>query len=135
VVASHAGYRFGDQSYMLDRDSVERIAARRGVIGLIMAQHQLNDGIRDDETETLDESLDVIRRHIDRISEITGSAEHVAIGSDLDGFIKPTMGGIERASDFAALEARLRESYPQDGELIASRNAVRVLKDLWSPGP
>jgi hypothetical protein len=39
VIASHAGYRFGGQSYMLDRPDIERIAKHDGVIGLIMAQY------------------------------------------------------------------------------------------------
>src|SRR5450755_3560363 len=50
VLASHAGYRFGSQEYMLDRHVITRIKARGGVIGLIMAQHQLNDGIRRNRT-------------------------------------------------------------------------------------
>ena len=53
VLASHAGYRFGSQEYMLDRHVITRIKARGGVIGLIMAQHQLNDGIRRNRTKNL----------------------------------------------------------------------------------
>ena len=131
VINSHAGYRFGTQEYMLDATTVERIAKRRGVIGLIMAQHQLNDGIRKKQTETFEESFEVICKHIDKVREITGSNEHVAIGSDLDGFIKPTMGGLETMADLAQLEAALAKRYGDDAELIASGNAVRVLRELW----
>jgi microsomal dipeptidase-like Zn-dependent dipeptidase len=131
VINSHAGYRFGKQEYMLDTRTVERIAERRGVIGLILAQHQLNDGIRKKETETFDESFEVICKHIDRIREITGSHEYVAIGSDFDGFIKPTMGGLENMADLAQLEGALADRYGDDAELITSGNAVRVLRDLW----
>jgi microsomal dipeptidase-like Zn-dependent dipeptidase len=131
VLNSHAGYRFGTQDYMLDTPTIERIAKRRGVIGLIMAQHQLNDGIRKKETETFEESFEVICRHIDKLRAITGSYEHTAIGSDLDGFIKPTMGGLETMADLARLETELRKRYGADAELIASGNAVRVLRELW----
>ncbi len=131
VVNSHAGYRFGEQEYMLDTPTVERIAKRRGVIGLIMAQHQLNDGIREKETTTFDESFEVICKHIDKIHEITGSHEYVGIGSDFDGFIKPTMGGLEKSTDLAQLEEALAKQYGDDAELITSANAVRVLRDLW----
>jgi microsomal dipeptidase-like Zn-dependent dipeptidase len=131
VVNSHAGYRFGEQEYMLDTPTVERIAKRRGVIGLIMAQHQLNEGIREKETTTFDESFEVICKHIDKIHEITGSHEYVGIGSDFDGFIKPTMGGLEKSTDLAQLEEALAKQYGDDAELITSANAVRVLRDLW----
>ena len=74
VVATHAGYRFGEQEYMLDRDASCGSRARDGVIGLIMAQHQLNDGLPGAEARRRsDESFEVICRHIDRIAEITGS--------------------------------------------------------------
>ena len=53
VIASHAGYRFGGQSYNLTDGTIARIAARGGVIGLILAQHQLNDGVRRTDTQTL----------------------------------------------------------------------------------
>lgn len=131
VVNTHAGYRFGKQEYMLDAPTIERIAKRRGVIGLILAQHQLNDGIRKRETETFEESFEVICKHIDKIREITGSNEFVAIGSDLDGFIKPTMGGLETMADMAQLEQALEQRYGADAELIACGNAVRVLRQLW----
>ncbi|HEX8067522.1 MAG TPA: membrane dipeptidase [Thermoleophilaceae bacterium] len=132
IVNSHAGYRFGEQEYMLDAPTVERIARRRGMVGLILAQHQLNDGIRKKETETFEESFEVLRRHVDKLHEITGSHEYVGIGSDFDGFIKPTMGGIESMSDMAKLEDALTRHYgAADAELIASGNARRVLRELW----
>lgn len=134
VLASHAGYRFGSQDYMLDRHTIMRIKKRGGVIGLIMAQHQLNDGIRSKGTKTLDESLAVIRRHIDEIHKITASHDYVAFGTDFDGFIKPTMGGLENASDLAKLERTLREHYePADADAITSGNALRVLRRLFAP--
>ena len=37
------GHRFGEQAYMLSPATIERIAERDGVIGLILAQHQLNE--------------------------------------------------------------------------------------------
>jgi membrane dipeptidase len=131
VINSHAGYRHGRQEYMCDRRTVERIADSRGVIGLILAQHQLNDGITK-ETDDFDESFEVLRKHIDKIFEITGSHEYVAIGSDFDGFIKPTMGGLENMADLAKLEEPLAEHYgAENAKRITSGNAERVLRELW----
>ena len=130
VINSHAGYRFGTQEYMLDAPTIERIAARRGIVGLIMAQHQLNDGLRKRERR-FEESFEVICQHIDKLHEITGSHEHTALGTDFDGFIKPTMGGLETPADLRHLESRLADRYGDDAELITSGNALRVLRELW----
>jgi microsomal dipeptidase-like Zn-dependent dipeptidase len=131
IVSTHAGYRFGTQHYMLSQSQVLEIKRRDGVIGLIMAQHQLCDGIRK-RTKTFEESFEVTCRHIDRIREITGSHRHVALGTDFDGFIKPTMGGRESAAALNQLETRLVSRYRDDAELICSGNALRVLRKMWS---
>jgi microsomal dipeptidase-like Zn-dependent dipeptidase len=132
VVSTHAGYRFGRQQYMHDDETVRRIARRDGVIGLIMAQHQLNDGLRKERTSTLAQSLDVIRRHVDKLAEVTGSHRHVALGTDFDGFIKPTMSGLESTGDLRRLEEALQRHYGDDAELMTSGNSLRVLRRLWA---
>jgi microsomal dipeptidase-like Zn-dependent dipeptidase len=135
VVSTHAGFRFGKQQYMCDRGIVEKIAERDGVIGLIMAQHQLNDGLRrhKDFTVTFAESLEVICAHIDRIAEITGGYDHIGLGTDFDGFIKPTMAGLDTMSDLATLDAALRKKYGDEATgKMTSGNALRVLRKLWS---
>jgi microsomal dipeptidase-like Zn-dependent dipeptidase len=132
VISTHAGYRFGKQQYMCDEEILLEIMRRKGVVGLIMAQHQLNDGIRKKETTSLEESLEVICKHIDKIAEVTGGYEQIALGTDFDGFIKPSMGGLETAADLRLLEEALRERYgDEDTELMASGNALRVLRTLW----
>ena len=131
VIASHAGYRFGKQEYMLAESTIREIQRRDGVIGLIMAQYQLNDGLRRRRTTRFDESLAVIFRHIDEIARITGDHRHIALGSDFDGFIKPTMSGLEDSGQLGALERALWEQYGHDAELICSENARRVLYRLW----
>jgi microsomal dipeptidase-like Zn-dependent dipeptidase len=129
IIASHAGFRCGRQSYNLSRDTVSSIAERDGVIGLILAQHQLNDGIiRFRKTKDLDESMRVICRHIKAIHEVTGTYDNIAIGSDLDGFIKPTMTGLDYASDLGKLRDPLEEFFPGQSERILSGNALRVVR-------
>ena len=113
MIASHAGYRFGGQHYNLTDGTIAQIAARDGVVGLIFAQHQINDGLRRTDTKTLNESLDVLDRHIDAIG-----VEHVALGSDLDGFIRPTIGGVESAADLKPFADALRARRPEDAERI-----------------
>jgi microsomal dipeptidase-like Zn-dependent dipeptidase len=132
VIASHAGFRFGRDRYNLDEATVERIAARDGVIALLLAEHQLADGLRLRRTTSLAESLEVVFSHLDRIREIAGSHRHSAIGSDLDGFIKPTLAGLSDAGALAALRQALVDRYGKaDAELIASGNALRPLRSHW----
>ena len=131
VIATHAGYRFGDQAYMLGEDTIREIARRDGVIGLIMAQHQLNDGLDVDPDGGEAATFETVRRHIDAIREVTGSNAHAGIGSDLDGFIKPTVAGIDSADDLAKLRAPLREAYDTDAEAILGGNAERVLRQTF----
>jgi membrane dipeptidase len=129
VIATHAGYRFGEQEYMLSPSTICKIAGRGGVVGLVLGRHQLNEcaGVNPEDPG---ETPLVIRRHIDAIRAATpdNSNAHVAIGSDLDGFIKPTVAGIETAGDLAKLEAPLRQAYGADAEAILSGNAMRVAK-------
>ncbi len=138
VISTHAGYRFGKQQYMHDEETLLQIKRRKGVVGLIMAQHQLNDGIRKkrDFTKTLDESFEVICKHINKIHDVTGGYDHVAIGTDFDGFIKPTVSGLESAADLVLLEAALIDRYGKEiAERITWKNALGVLQRLWPKSP
>ena len=139
VIATHSGYRFGllfKQQYMLDEETVLEIKRRQGVIGLIMAQHQLRSGVRLLPTWNFKQSFKVIKRHIDKIAGITGSFEHVALGTDFDGFIKPTMSGLGDMGDLQRLEEALVNEYGRaNADLMTSDNAIRVLKTLWDGKP
>jgi microsomal dipeptidase-like Zn-dependent dipeptidase len=137
VIATHAGYRFGrhGQEYMLSGETIRRIAARDGVIGLIMARHQLNEGMGladpDDPKTTqgvLKKHIDAIRRHVPDHTN-----RHVAIGSDLDGFIKPTLAGIDTAGDLVKLRDYLVEDFEDDADLILNDNALRMARRALAP--
>ncbi|MEA2154748.1 MAG: rane dipeptidase, partial [Solirubrobacteraceae bacterium] len=133
VIASHAGYRFGNQAYMLDRHTIEQIARRDGVIGLILARHQLQDGLGDGDG--IAHTAATIEAHVREIHSITGSNAFTGIGSDLDGFIKPTMSAIEASEDLAALERPLRDAFPDDADAILCGNAMRVVRRVLSQRP
>ena len=132
VLVSHAGYRFGGQEYMLDEAAARAVAARDGVIGLIFAQHQLLDGLGRKHARTFDESFEVLCTHIDKLASVTGSFRHIGLGTDFDGFIKPTLGGLESSADLAQLERALRSKYGnENAEAITSGNALRLLRGYW----
>jgi microsomal dipeptidase-like Zn-dependent dipeptidase len=136
LFSSHAGYRFGKQEYMYTEETVRAVAARKGLIGLIFAQHQLLDGLKPGKTKTFDQSFQAICKHIDRIAEITGDHANVGIGTDFDGFIKPTLGGLESSADLAQLETALRNKYGDEiTDAITSGNALRLLRGYWHGAP
>jgi Membrane dipeptidase (Peptidase family M19) len=112
-------------------DTVRQIADRDGVMGLILARHQMNDGVRKRPTKRLRESVAVICRHIDCIEESSGPG-HVALETDRDGFIKPMMGGLETAAELAKLPGPLLEHYRDEANVDAFLygNARRVVEPI-----
>jgi microsomal dipeptidase-like Zn-dependent dipeptidase len=132
VIASHIGVRGvveQTQSYNISADTIRRIKARGGVVGLILAQHQL--GTTDDE----EQSRAVLGKHIGAIFDVAGSHEFTGIGSDLDGFINPTVDGVDQPDDFPKLEGWIRDLYPDDADAILYGNARRVLEQALRGRP
>lgn len=133
VIASHMACRFGTFEYDLPDDVIRRIGERRGVLGIIFCDHLVRDGLLPRKTRKFAQSVQLVLQHVRRIERVTGSMDHAAIGSDLDGFIKPTLRGLEHMGRMAALEAALvRELGEAEARKIASENALRVLKAVWA---
>jgi microsomal dipeptidase-like Zn-dependent dipeptidase len=131
VLATHMAYRFGGLEYAFDDDTVHDVAARGGVMGLIVCQHYITSGLHD-VPETFQGSVKALCRHIDKLHELTGSYDHIAIGSDLDGYIKPALPGLEHQGRMADLQRALRERYGAEvAGQIAAGNALRVLRAQW----
>jgi microsomal dipeptidase-like Zn-dependent dipeptidase len=125
VIASHVGAASAgpsDHAYNLTPETMRRVRDRDGVIGIIMAQHLLGD------TSTADASRELLARHITAVHDAVGSHRNTAIGTDLDGFISPTLVGIETAEDLARLEQWIRDIEPDDAEGILHENATRVVR-------
>jgi membrane dipeptidase len=131
VIATHMAYRFGGLEYSFDDDTVTRVAARGGLLGLILCQHYITSGLPD-VAETFDGSVGALCRHIDKIHELTGSYDHIGVGSDLDGYIKPALPGLEHQGRMADLQRALTDRYGADvAQQIAGGNAVRILRTQW----
>ena len=132
VIGSHCGFRFGRREYNLSEATVARIAERDGVIGLMLSTYFMADGLAAGEASSWEQSFEVLCRHVDAIASIAGSHRHVAIGTDLDGFIKPALPGFEHSGRLATLGAALEDRYgPEVAEAIRSGNAMRVLSAGW----
>ncbi|MBC7172522.1 MAG: membrane dipeptidase [Polyangiaceae bacterium] len=123
VIASHGACRFGTLDYNLEERHVKELGRRGGVIGVIVCDHYAGDGILQGRSRTFEESARTIARHVERICTFTSSEDHVAIGSDHDGFIKPTLAGLAHPGDLQrlahAIEAELGAAV---AEKMASTN-------------
>jgi len=111
---------------------VERHESIWKLLGTPRGDARLRDGVPSKTGRGFEASIGVIRAPVDRIAEITASHEHIAIGSDFDGFIKPPMAGLESMSDLAGLEEQLVNEYGDlDAERMCSGNVPRVLQTGW----
>jgi microsomal dipeptidase-like Zn-dependent dipeptidase len=132
IIATHVGMRSAGpaaraQEYNLADETARKITERGGVIGLISAQHQLGDAHSEAESAAL------VKAHLDAIGTAVGDASSVAaLGTDIDGFIKPTLEGFEKAEDFAKLETWVRNAGQTDPEAILDGNAERVIKAAFA---
>lgn len=132
VIASHIACRFGRLEYNLDDDTIAQVAERGGALGVIFCDHYVRDGLAQRRTQSFEQTLDVMATHIDRIARVTGSYDHVAIGSDLDGYIKPTVAGLEHMGKMRDLADALTERYGAAvAQQICCDNALRTLRAGW----
>jgi membrane dipeptidase len=127
VIASHVGVRsLKDEEYNVDEADVKAIAASGGVVGVIFMPHWL----RDDDPSC---GLEAIWQTMEQIHEWSdGSWDHVAIGTDFDGFTDPP-DDCKSAGELPRVRERLQEkglSRPEI-EAVLGGNARRVLSDGW----
>lgn len=130
IIATHAAMREAgpDQlEYNLTEETAKRISDLGGLIGLIMAQHELG------KTEDEQQSKDLVCKHLEAIAAACGSTRCAAFGTDIDGFIKPTIKGIEEARDLAKLTGWVEECRGQagDAQAILHENALRVIRHTF----
>ena len=138
VLATHEGCRhrrpLRRREYNLSDHTIGRIKERDGLIGLILCPHYILGGgpFHRRQSKDRQRSIDALCDHIDHIHAATGSNDHVGIGSDLDGWIKPALTGLEHLGHMAELQAALQQRYgTSDADKICSGNAQRVLMKGW----
>jgi microsomal dipeptidase-like Zn-dependent dipeptidase len=137
VLASHMACRFdGDAEYNLRDTTIREIARRRGVMGVIVCEHWASAGPPKRKLGGFDDSFALICEHIDRIHQVTGSHDFTAIGSDLDGWIKPALPGLEHLGHMRRLQEALTARYDSGvSAKIAGGNALDLLRRAWRGAP
>jgi membrane dipeptidase len=127
VVASHVGVQsLNPVPYNLDESDVAAIAASGGVVGVIFMPYWLD--ARDPK-----EGLDAIWRTMEQLRDWSGGSwDHVAIGTDFDGFTDPP-DDCDSEAQLPRVRALLAEHgvAGADAEAILGANARRVLRAGW----
>jgi microsomal dipeptidase-like Zn-dependent dipeptidase len=127
VISSHNGVQHESKYPLnLSDDAIRQIADTGGVVGVILYPHWLR---QPDEQIFGADGFPVLFKTIEHIADVT-SFDHVAIGTDLDGFIKPVKG-CETYAQTPALAAAIQARFPGDADKILFRNALRVLNAGW----
>jgi membrane dipeptidase len=139
LFCSHANVKtllkgFGEDRHLSDQ-LIRRIAERNGVMGLM----PYNNFLSTDWTNTQPRdkvTLDHFVNHIDHICQLTGSVNHVAIGTDFDGGLGYPDVPLElnTIADLPKLSENLasRGYNKDDIESIFSLNWKRILDRIYS---
>lgn len=127
VIASHIGVQsMNPTPYNLERSDVEAIAASGGVVGVIFMPYWL------DEANPAN-GLDAIWRTMRQVRDWSGGSwEHVAIGTDFDGFTDPP-DDCRSAAELPKVPDTLEANGlgAADADSVLGGNARRVLRDGW----
>ena len=104
----------------LTDDQLRALARRGGVVGVNFYP-----------AFTGGATVEHVLRHMDYLVKLIG-ADHVALGSDFDGFSE-TVAGLEDVSKLPALTAGLlaRGYTPADVRKILGGNVLRLFRDVW----
>jgi membrane dipeptidase len=127
VIASHTGVQsMNPEKYNLDESDVQAIAAAGGVVGVIFMPYWLEVSHPGPGLDAIFGTMDTVRRWSG------GSWDHVAVGTDFDGFTDPP--------DDCTSEAQLprvrtmleaKGVSPSDADAVLGGNARRVLRNGW----
>lgn len=135
VFCSHGAARLvgkKEPEYNLTDETIRRIAERGGVIGLLLCTHYLTAGRKKKAPRGFDESVELLCKHARHIHDVTGTWDCVAIGTDLDGFIKPALKGLEHSGDLEKLPEALSRRLGEDvAKAVCSENALKMLRKYW----
>jgi microsomal dipeptidase-like Zn-dependent dipeptidase len=125
LIASHVGaFEVNPSPYNLKDRELRKIADNGGLVAVIF----MNYWLMPHETKR---GLNFVARTLNHFVDKAG-IDHVAIGSDFDGFTDPP-DDLRDASGFPKLTERLiAEGYtPEQIEKIWGGNVLRVLKEGW----
>jgi membrane dipeptidase len=130
LIASHSNpRRFCDSDRHLSDAMIQRLAERDGVMGVVLYNRFLSNTWSKGDPRL---PLSIVADVIDHVCQITGSANHVGIGSDFDGGFgaEQLPEGLETSGDLSLIADVLRErGYDETGiEAIMGGNFIKKLR-------
>lgn len=116
-------------------EQIKAIVERSGVIGVAFDAWMLYPNWIRGKTQNSVVTMENVADHIDHICQLAGNADHVAIGTDLDGGYgyEQTPNDLHSIADLPKLLGILeRRGYtPANLEQIAHGNWLRTLRSAW----
>ena len=139
VWASHNNCRaLVDHNRQFSDEMIKALIARGAVIGGVFDAWMLSPGwIRGESTpKERNVTLATVLDHMDHICQLAGNADHIGIGSDLDGAFgkEQCPADLDSIADLQKIPALLQQRgySPQDIEKVMHGNWLRFLKKAWS---
>ncbi len=119
-------------------EQIKALVDRGAVIGGVLDAWMLVPGWQRGETtpESSGVKLEHLLDHMDHICQLTGSANNIGIGTDLDGGygLEQSPGDLDTIADLQRLPNMLvaRGYSPEDIAGVMNGNFVRFLKNAWA---
>ena len=139
VWASHNNCRaLVDHNRQFSDDMIKTLIARGAVIGGVFDAWMLSPGwIRGKSTpKERNVTLATLLDHMDHICQLAGNADHIGIGSDLDGAFgkEQCPSDLDSIADLQKIPTLLQQRgySPVDIEKVMHGNWLRFLKKSWS---
>jgi membrane dipeptidase len=139
VWASHCNCRsIIPHQRQLNDEQLKAIIQRNGVIGMVFDAWMMHVGWERGVTtpQSADLKLERIIDHVDHICQLAGNANHVGIGSDLDGGYgtEQCPGDVQSIADLQNLESILaKRGYTVDQiRSVFHGNFLNVLRSAWA---
>jgi membrane dipeptidase len=139
VWASHNNCRaLVDHNRQFSDEMIKALIARGAVIGGVFDAWMLSPGwIRGKSTpKERNVTLATLLDHMDHICQLAGNADHIGIGSDLDGAFgkEQCPSDLDSIADLQKIPTLLQQRgySPEDIEKVMHGNWLRFLKDTWS---
>lgn len=130
VIASHNNCRtLAPHQRQFSDEQLRLLIEREGVIGVVFNNWMLVPGWKTGVTPRSAATIELLAEHVDHICQLAGDAQHVAIGSDLDGGFgsEETPMGVDSIADVPRLaDALAGRGYPtEDIAAIFAGNWLR----------
>ncbi len=132
VIASHSNpTRFWNDHRNLTDAQIAALAERGGVMGVVFYNRFMNPAWYRGASKS-STPLETVLAMIDHVCQVTGSAAHVGLGSDIDGGFgaEAIPDGLDTVTDFLRIGdgLRARGFSPADVEAVLGGNFLRVLR-------